>query len=311
MKFYDLNIRGQNFNNDLKLIKEAHKFGWNHLNLNYSPEYFNKALDYKEDLLNKSFNNDDPLTKSLEGDFEVSMGINISNPKNPNEVRKVVNKFRNKTQYLSCLGGDLKINRAICENNRIDVLSRPYYKRHDSGMNHVLAKLAVKNNVAIELCFRDILNQHLKYRANVIASFKEILKFHRKFQFPLILTTDTKYIYDVRSTRDIVALFKAIGFTNEEICNGFYKYPKEILDFNKDRKNMIIQGVKVVEGATDFTEVHKKEDTNIGFDDLFKDDIEDDDFDENFDEEYLDLDEVNDLDNMDDLFDDIKGDFNE
>ena len=311
MKFYDLNIRGQNFNNDLKLIQEAHKFGWNHLNLNYSPDYFNKALDYKEDLLNKAFNNDNSLTKSLDADFEVSMGINISNPKNPNEVRKVVNKFRNKTQYLSCLGGDLKINRAICENNRIDVLSRPYYKRHDSGMNHVLAKLAVKNNVAIELCFRDILNQHLKYRANVIASFKEILKFHRKFQFPLILTTDTKYIYDVRSTRDIVALFKAIGFTNEEIYNGFYKYPKEILDFNKDRNNMVIQGVKVIEGATDFTEVHKKENNNSDFDNLFKDDIEDEDIDEKFDEEYLDLDEVNDLDNMDDLFDDIKGDFNE
>lgn len=311
MKFYDLNIRGQNFNNDLKLIQEAHKFGWNHLNLNYSPEYFNKALDYKDDLLNKAFNNDNSLTKSLNADFEVSMGINISNPKNSNEVRKVVNKFRNKTQYLSCLGGDLKINRAICENNRIDVLSRPYYKRHDSGMNHVLAKLAVKNNVAIELCFRDILNQHLKYRANVIASFKEILKFHRKFQFSLILTTDTKYIYDVRSTRDIVALFKAIGFTNEEIYNGFYKYPKEILDFNKDRKNMIIQGVKVIEGATDFTEVHKKENHNIDFDDLFKDDIEDEDIDENFDEEYLDLEDINDLDNLDNLFDDIKGDFDE
>lgn len=304
MKFYDLNIRGQNFNNDLKLIKETLKFGWNYLNLNYSPEYFDKALDYKDDLINKAFVNkyEDVLNSN---DFDVSMGINISNPKNPNALRKVVNKFRNKTQYLSCLGGDLKINRAICENNRIDVLSRPYYKRHDSGMNHVLAKLAVKNNVAIELCFRDVINQHLKYRANVIASFKEILKFHRKFQFPLILTTDTKYIYDIRSTRDIVAFFKAIGFTNEEIYNGFYKYPKEILDFNKDRKNMIIQGVKVVDGATDFTEIHKKEENNINFDDLFKDNIRD------LDDEF-ELRSVNDLDDID--FEDLdlkEGDFDE
>ena len=132
MKFYDLNIRGQNFTNDLKLIKEAHKFGWNHLNLNYSPEHFNKALVYKEDLISKALNNDNLLNKTLDiNDFDISMGINISNPKNPNEVRKVVNKFRNKTEYLSCLGGDLKINRAICENNRIDVLSRPYYKRKE------------------------------------------------------------------------------------------------------------------------------------------------------------------------------------
>lgn len=261
MKFYDLNVRGQNFDNDLKLIKEASKFGWNHINLNYSPDYYKKAQDYYNEL-------------SQEVTADISMGINIAGAKNQNEARKIANKFRSKSSYISCLGGDLKLNRGICENVKMDVLSRPYYKRHDSGMNHVLAKLAAKNNVAIELCFRDILNQHLKYRANAIASFKEILKFHRKYNFPIILTTDTKYIYDVRTTRDIVAVFKAIGFTNEEIYKGFYHYPKEILNFNKQRKNIIVQGVKVIEDASDFTEVHKKEETNVDFDNLFTDDIE-------------------------------------
>ena len=28
MKFYDLNLRGQNYDNDLALVKEANKFGW-------------------------------------------------------------------------------------------------------------------------------------------------------------------------------------------------------------------------------------------------------------------------------------------
>lgn len=277
MKFYDLNVRGQNFDNDLKLIKEASKFGWNHINLNYSPDYYKKAQDYYNEL-------------SQEVTADISMGINIV-AKNQNEARKIANKFRSKSNYISCLGGDLKLNRGICENVKMDVLSRPYYKRHDSGMNHVLAKLAAKNNVAIELCFRDILNQHLKYRANAIASFKEILKFHRKYNFPIILTTDTKYIYDVRTTRDIVAVFKAIGFTNEEIYKGFYHYPKEILNFNKQRKNMIVQGVKVIEGASDFTEVHKKEEINVDFDNLFTDDIELDNDDIEVDEEDIDFDE--------------------
>ena len=34
MKFYDLNLRGQNYENDLALVKEANKFGWDYLNLN-------------------------------------------------------------------------------------------------------------------------------------------------------------------------------------------------------------------------------------------------------------------------------------
>ncbi len=279
MKFYDLNVRGQNFDNDLKLIKEASKFGWNHINLNYSPDYYKKAQDYYNEL-------------SQEVTADISMGINIV-AKNQNEARKIANKFRSKSNYISCLGGDLKLNRGICENVKMDVLSRPYYKRHDSGMNHVLAKLAAKNNVAIELCFRDILNQHLKYRANAIASFKEILKFHRKYNFPIILTTDTKYIYDVRTTRDIVAVFKAIGFTNEEIYKGFYHYPKEILNFNKQRKNIIVQGVKVIEDASDFTEVHKKEKINVDFDNLFTNDIEVNEEDIDFDEEDVESEDIN------------------
>ena len=236
----------------------------------------------------KTLNNE--LSQEVTAD--ISMGINIV-AKNQNEARKIANKFRSKSNYISCLGGDLKLNRGICENVKMDVLSRPYYKRHDSGMNHVLAKLAAKNNVAIELCFRDILNQHLKYRANAIASFKEILKFHRKYNFPIILTTDTKYIYDVRTTRDIVAVFKAIGFTNEEIYKGFYHYPKEILNFNKQRKNIIVQGVKVIEEASDFTEVHKKEEINVDFDNLFTDDIEVNEEDIDFDEEDVEFEDIN------------------
>ena len=210
MKFYDLNLRGQNYENDLALIKEANKFGWDYLNLNYSYADFDESIQYlddlNEELSNIDFNETYRIKKTNFDYAKVSMGINILSS-NSNEIRKITNKYREKSNYISCLGGDLKINRFVCENYKIDVLSRPYYKRRDSGMNHVLAKEAAKNNVAIELCFRDILNNHLRYRANVIASFKEILMFHRKFKFPLILTTDSKSIYDIRSTRDIVAFF--------------------------------------------------------------------------------------------------------
>ena len=258
MKFYDLNLRGQNYDNDLALVKEANKFGWDYLNLNYSHDNFEKALEYKGDLNEElsavDFNQTYRNKKTNFKHAEISMGINILNA-NSNEIRKIINKYRNKSNYISCLGGDLKVNRSVCENRRIDVLSRPYYKRKDSGMNHVLAKEAQRNNVAIELCFRDILNNRLKYRARVISSFKEIMMFHRKFKFPLILTTDSKSIYHVRSTRDIAAFFKSVGFSDEEIYNGFYYYPKKIVDFNKERQDMIVNGVKLIDGD-DFTDTY-------------------------------------------------------
>lgn len=287
MKFYDMNLRGQSFDNDLALVKEANRFGWDYLNLNYSSDNFDNAVQYKDDLIDElssvEFNQTYRNKKTNFEHADISMGINILNA-NSNEIRKTINKYRSKANYISCLGGDLKINRIVCENRRIDVLSRPYYKRKDSGMNHVLAKEALKNNVAIELCFRDILNNHLRYRANVISSFKEILMFHRKFKFPLILTTDSKSLYDIRSTRDIAAFFKSIGFTDKEIYNGFYYYPKQIVDFNNQRKNMIIEGVKVIEGLDDFTETYDKLDSDLE---------EFDDADTDFEEEFL-LDELED-----------------
>ena len=295
MKFYDLNLRGQNFENDLALVREANKFGWDYLNLNYSYTDFEDSIQYLDDLNDELSKIDFRETyRNKKTNFEhakVSMGINILNA-NSNEIRKIINKYRDKSNYISCLGGDLKINRSVCESYRIDVLSRPYYKRRDSGMNHVLAKEAARNNVAIELCFRDILNNYLRYRANVISSFKEILMFHRKFKFPLILTTDSKSLYDVRSTRDILTFFKSIGFTDKEIYNGFYYYPKQIFDFNKERENMIVRGVKVIDGANDFTETYDKLGSDFeefdGFD--FEDignDLIDDDF-EQLDDELID-----------------------
>ena len=315
MKFYDLNLRGQNYENDLALIKEANKFGWDYLNLNYSYADFDESIQYlddlNEELSNIDFNETYRIKKTNFDYAKVSMGINILSS-NSNEIRKITNKYREKSNYISCLGGDLKINRFVCENYKIDVLSRPYYKRRDSGMNHVLAKEAAKNNVAIELCFRDILNNHLRYRANVIASFKEILMFHRKFNFPLILTTDSKSIYDIRSTRDIVAFFKSIGFNDKEIYNGFYYYPKEILDFNHERKNMIVRGVKIIEGANDFTDTYDNLNDDLeefdGLDDIGDDLIVDEDF------EFIDNDSLAENligDNEDDCNDDIENDEND
>ena len=309
MKFYDLNLRGQNYEKDLALIKEANKFGWDYLNLNYSHDNFDIALQYKEELIEELSEVDfEDTYRNRKTNFDhakLSMGINILNA-NSNEIRKITNRYRDKSNYISCLGGDLKINRNVCENYRVDVLSRPYYKRRDSGMNHVLAKEAARNNVAIELCFRDILNNYLKYRANVISSFKEILMFHRKFKFPLILTTDSKSVYDVRSTRDIVSFFRSIGFTDKEIYNGFYYYPKQILEFNQERENMIVRGVKVIEGVNDFTDTYDKMDNDL--EDFDSDEFDDLDIEYSHDLEDFGIDELDETD-FEDEENNLKGDF--
>lgn len=232
--YFDLNIKGDSFENNLKLANEAFKYGWNHINFSYNQNTFNDALDFKDELINE-----------LSGKINVDYTLEIKS-NNANEIRKIVSKFRNRSSCISVVGGDLKINRLTLENVKIDVLSRPYLKRYDSGINHVLAKEALKNNVAIELCFKDVLKTYLSHRSKVLSNFNDIYRLYRKYDFPLILSSRAESVFDIKTTHDFVAFFKQTGLSDDEISKSF-KTSFDILEFNRNRDKMILQGVRRVD----------------------------------------------------------------
>lgn len=232
--YFDLNIKGDSFENNLKLANEAFKYGWNHINFSYNQNTFNDALDFKDELINE-----------LSGKINVDYTLEIKS-NNANEIRKIVSKFRNRSSCISVVGGDLKINRLTLENVNIDVLSRPYLKRYDSGINHVLAKEALKNNVAIELCFKDVLKTYLSHRSKVLSNFNDIYRLYRKYDFPLILSSRAESVFDIKTTHDFVAFFKQTGLSDDEISKSF-KTSFDILEFNRNRDKMILQGVRRVD----------------------------------------------------------------
>ena len=232
--FFDLNIKGSSLENNVKLAAEASRYGWEHINFSYNQNDFNNAL-----------NSRDVLKENLEGviDFDYTLEIKSTNI---DEIRKNVNKFRNKASCISVIGGDLKVNRAVLENIKIDVLSRPYLKRYDAGMNHILAKEAVYNNVAVELCFKDVLKSYLAPRAKVISNFRDIYTLYRKFDFPLILSSRAESVFDIKTTHDFVSVFRQTGLTDEEIDKSF-RTAEGILEYNKNRSNLIFKGVRRVD----------------------------------------------------------------
>ena len=232
--FFDLNIKGSSLENNIKLAAEASRYGWEHINFSYNQNDFQNALDLKEDL---SENLEDVIS------FDYTLEIKSTNI---DEIRKNVNRFRSKALCISVVGGDLKVNRAVLENVRVDVLSRPYMKRYDSGINHILAKEAVYNNVAIELCFKDILRTYLAPRAKVISNFRDIYTLYRKFDFPLILSSRAESVFDIKTTHDFISVFKQTGLTDEEIYKSF-KTAEGILEFNRNRDNLIFRGVRRVD----------------------------------------------------------------
>ena len=229
--FFDLNIRGAGLENNIALASEASRYGWRHINFSYNQNEFKEGLKLRDEL-------EDSLSDVI--DFDYTLEIKSTNI---NEIRKIANKYRNKASCISVVGGDLKVNRAVVENVKIDVLSRPYLKRFDSGLNHILAKEALNNSVAIELCFKDVLRTYLSHRSKVISSFKDIYVLYRKFDFPLVLSTRSESIFDIRTTHDFISFFKQTGLSEDEI-NKSFETSRNILEFNKDRDKMIFRGVR-------------------------------------------------------------------
>ena len=231
--FFDLNIKGSGLENNMELAIQASSYGWEHINFSYNQNEFKEALKLR-----------DELKDGLEGiiDFDYTLEIKSTNI---NEIRNHANNFRNRASCISVVGGDLKVNRAVLENIKIDVLSRPYLNRYDSGLNHVLAKEAVRNNVAVELCFKDVLRTYLSPRAKVISNFRDIYALHRKFDFPLVLSSRAGSVFDIRTTHDFVEVFKQTGLDDDEITKSF-ETSENILEFNRNREDLILKGVRRV-----------------------------------------------------------------
>lgn len=232
--FFDLNIKGSSLDDNLKLAIEASRYGWEHINFSYDQNDFKQAQEFRDEL-------SDNLENIIDFDYTLEIKSN-----NVNEIRKIVRKFRNRASCISVVGGDLKVNRAVLENVQIDVLSRPYLRRYDSGLNHVLAKEALRNNVAVELCFKDVLKSYLAPRSKVISNFKDVYTLYRKFDFPLILSSRAESVFDLRTAHDFIAFFTQTGLTVSEIEKSFMT-AKNILNFNENRKNMILTGVRRVD----------------------------------------------------------------
>lgn len=231
---FDLNIKGSSYEINKDMAMHAYSYGWKHINFAYDQNEYDNALTFKKNLIN-----------DLKDFVDIDYTLNIKSD-NPSEIRKIIRKYRSKSLCISVSGGNLKVNRTTLENVQVDVLSKPYFRRYDSGLNHILAREARDNNVAIELVFGDILNSYLSYRSKVLANFRDIYSLHRKYEFPLILSSGAESIFDIRTVRDFQAVFTQSGLTDFEVENSF-KTAFNILEFNKDRKNMVLSGVRVVD----------------------------------------------------------------
>jgi ribonuclease P/MRP protein subunit RPP1 len=235
MKFYDLHVQSV-LSGGENSIEELAKFA---KGLGYSAiaicDYYQNMNTLKE--LKKKI-------ESIEVDIEVIPGVEIK-AKDVKELKETIKKVRDEVLIVIVSGGNYLINRAACEDSRVDILAHPELGRTDSGLDHICARAAAENNVAIEINFREILYSFRKPRSHVFSHISRNIRLCDKFNTPMIICSGAQSIWDMRGARELVSIANILGLDLSKAFAAVTSIPQQIIEDNKKR----LEGKKVTEGV--------------------------------------------------------------
>ncbi len=179
---------------------------------------------------------------SKEAKIKIFLGFEA---RNANELKKLV-KLRREYDVLLVRGYDLKLNRLAVETPEVDILTHPEFNRKDSGLNHVLVREAAKNNVAIEINFRNILISNKTTRSIVLKHISQNIKLCKKYKAPIITCSGAISHWQLRDPKVLVSMASMLGLELREAKDTLSIVPKRIIDQINERKSSkwIMPGVK-------------------------------------------------------------------
>ncbi len=163
------------------------------------------------------------------------------------ELRKNIRKIRNKAEIVMVHGGNYDINRAACESSMVDVLCHPELGRKDSGLDHICVKAAAENNVAIEINFREILENYKKRRVNVISSIKRNVMLCNNYSAPVVITSAAVSKWGMRAGRELASFGYLFGLDLPKAIDSVSTNIEEMITRNREKlANKRWEGVKIV-----------------------------------------------------------------
>jgi ribonuclease P/MRP protein subunit RPP1 len=83
------------------------------------------------------------------------------------------------------------------------------------GFDHIVAKMTADHNIGVVLDLGKILDT--KCRRTALSQYADILAFHRKFHFPLVIGSGASEYLGQKNTTEIVALANLFGMTRAEV----------------------------------------------------------------------------------------------
>ena len=230
-KFYDLNVHSQPDFADSpnRMVLEAKKLGYSGICLS--------SINPGNVILSPD------ITTHLTKNFDVYTGIEIKED-NVSKMKKNAGKLREKADIIIIFGGSEEVNRAALEEGRVDILS--HSASRGSPLNHILAKAASYNGVALDFNPDAIIMQRGGSRIKILSALRKNVQLARKYDVSMIITSNAKSHYDLRGPREMMALGMIMGMTQNEALQALSSVPQAVIKRNLDH-NRIMDGVEVLE----------------------------------------------------------------
>lgn len=208
-----------------------------------------KKLNYSGFCFVEYFQNDDQIKKRYE-EIEKAKKIGVEiflgfEARTPHEVEMLVQK-RKRFDILLAQGGDLKMNRFAVETPEVDILTHPSFERNDSGLNHILMKLAKQNNVAIEINFREVLINERKSRSKTIQNMIQNVNLAKKIGAPLVICSGSLSHWELRDPLELSSFMMELELKTDEADDCITRVPEKIILQNKERRSgkWVMPGVR-------------------------------------------------------------------
>jgi len=218
MEFYDLNIRLEDMAELEQVIETAKKLGFSHIGIIEKYANLDRFKKIQE--------------AAKKSNLGIIPGIEVE-ADGVKELKRAIIKATRYTNFIVVSGGEYKINRAASEDPRVSIISHPEYKRSDSGVDHVIAKFAAENGVAIEINFHGILSTFRKIRSFVLSHMKLNVELARKYGTRVVINSGARSRWDMRDPRELAAIGQVLGMSLEDSMNSVSSVPRLVVGGGK------------------------------------------------------------------------------
>jgi ribonuclease P/MRP protein subunit RPP1 len=153
------------------------------------------------------------------GEVEVLPGV-ILKEQNAQSVITQAKKLRGSDTIVAVRARDNGFNRAAIGFRGIHILTG-IHAADKTAFDHVAAKMAADNRVAIDLDISPLLQTRGIGRQRVIQRYRDILLLRDRFRFPITISSHARSVLEMRSVREIAGLCSIIGISPEEAGEAF------------------------------------------------------------------------------------------